>query len=103
MSRTNLNSECDDLEVLINDLIIGKETCETEDFNFTQEDAIEYLQSYLQELKEINNQIQKQGNTSELLKSVYNKYTEFWLFGVKFSVNGLPRIIGGLMHYPNSV
>ena len=85
MSRTNLNSECDDLEVLINDLIIGKETCETEDLNFTQEDAIEYL------------------NTSELLKSVYNKYTELWLFGVKFSVNGLPRIIGGLMHYPNSV
>ena len=80
MKKTNLNSECKDLEFIIENLLTGKESCETEDSQYTPEDAIDYLQGFLQELNELNTQIIEQGNTPELLDCVFKKYTELWLF-----------------------
>jgi len=69
-----------DLEFIIENLLTGKESCETEDSQYTPEDGIDYLQGFLQELNELNTQIIGQGNTPELLDCVFNKYTELWLF-----------------------
>ena len=69
-----------DLEFIIENLLTGKESCETEDSQYTPEDGIDYLQGFLQELNELNTQIIEQGNTPELLDCVFNKYTELWLF-----------------------
>ena len=80
MKKTNLNSECKDLEFIIENLLTGKESCETEDSQYSPEDAIDYLQGFLQELNELNTQIIEQGNTPELLDCVFKKYTELWLF-----------------------
>ena len=100
MKKTNLNSECKDLEFIIENLLTGKESCETEDSQYTPEDGIDYLQGFLQELNELNTQIIEQGNTPELLDCVFNKYTELWLFQLHFTINSLPRVIMGLWRYP---
>ena len=68
------------MEFIIENLLTGKESCETEDSQYTPEDAIDYLQGFLQELNELNTQIIEQGNTPELLDCVFKKYTELWLF-----------------------
>ena len=100
MKKTNLNSECKDLEFIIENLLTGKESCETEDSQYTPEDAIDFLQGFLQELNELNTQIIEQGNTPELLDCVFKKYTELWLFHLDFTIDHLPRVIMGLWRYP---
>lgn len=102
MKRTNLNSECKELELIIDSLAAGSEICEIGDTRYTLDDVLEYLRGYLQELRDLNDRIIEQGNTEELLKEVYNKYTELWLFQVSFTVQSLPRVIGGLRRYPIS-
>ena len=96
-----MSEECKDLEQIINNLAIGKEAYEIEDERYTLEEAVDYLRDYLQELKELDAQIVESGNTPELLKKVYEKYTELWLFQLYFRVDSLPRVIGPLMHYAN--
>ena len=101
IEQVGLSEECKDLEQIINNLAIGKETYEIEDERYTLENAVDYLQDFLQELKELDAQIVVNGNTPELLKKVYEKYTELWLFQLCFRVDSLPRVIGPLMHYAN--
>ena len=64
--------------------------------------AIEYLRGFHQELKELDSLIAEQGNTPELLEKVHEKYTALWLFQLSFKVDSLPRVIGGLLCYPDS-
>lgn len=92
-----LSRECEDLELIIDNLATGKETGES---RYSLEEALDYLRQYLQELKAIDAQIMEHGNTPELLKKVHDKYTELWLFQVYFRVDSLPRVIGGLWQYP---
>ncbi len=101
MSQIGLHRECDDLERIIEDLAMGKETCEIEDSRYTFEDVLNYLRGYLQELKDLDARLLKQGNTPELLKEVHDKYSELWLFQVSFTVDSLPRVIGRLWRYPD--
>ena len=101
IEQVGLSEECKDLEQIINNLAIGKEAYEIEDERYTLEEAVDYLRDYLQELKELDAQIVESGNTPELLKKVYEKYTELWLFQLYFRVDSLPRVIGPLMHYAN--
>ena len=101
MEKVGLSEECKDLEQIINNLAIGKETYEIEDDRYSLEEVIEFLRDYLQELKELDAQIVEQGNTPELLKKVYDKYTELWLLQLYCRVDSLPRVIGPLMHYAN--
>ena len=101
IEQVGLSEECKDLELIINNLVIGKETYEIEDDRCSFEEAIDYLRDYLQELKDLDAKSVKKGNTPELLKKVYEKYTELWLFQVYFRVESLPRVIGALMHYAN--
>lgn len=103
MKKTDLSSECKDLESIIDNLTMGKESYEIEDTRYNLEEGIEFLKGFLQELKDLNNQIIEQGNTPELLKIVYEKYTELWLFQLYIHVDRLPSVIGGLMWYPNDV
>ena len=100
MMKTNLNNECKNLELIIEDLATGKETCDISDDQYSVDDVLEYLRGYLQELEDLNRQITKHGNTSELLKKVHDKYSELWLFQLRFTVDSLPRGIGGLLRYP---
>ena len=102
MSQIGLNRECMNLERIIEDLATGKEKCADDDPQYSLNEALDYLREYLQELKELNNQILEQGNTPELLKKVHDKYTELWLFGVYYPVNSLPLVVGPLLHYPDS-
>ena len=99
--KTNLNNECKNLELIIEDLATGKETCDISDDQYSVDDVLEYLRGYLQELEDLNRQITKHGNTSELLKKVHDKYTELWLFQVLCCVDSLPSVIGGLLSYPD--
>ena len=101
IEQVGLSEECKELELIINNLTLGKETCEIEDDRYSLEEAIDYLRDYLQELKDLDAQIVEKGNAPELLKKVYEKYTELWLFQVYFRVESLPRVIGPLMHYAN--
>ena len=103
MKKTDLNTECKDLEFIIDNLVMGKESYEIEDTRYNLEEGIEFLRGFLQELKGLNNQIIEQGNTPELLKKIYEKYTELWLFQLYIHVDSLPVVIGGLMRYPNYV
>lgn len=68
MNRLNLNKICEDLELIIKGLTTGKESYREEGTRYSLEEALDYLQEYLQGLKNLNNQIVKQGNTPELLK-----------------------------------
>ena len=101
MNRTGLSDECKDLELIIEDLTTGKETCEIEDTHYSLEDTIDYLRHFLQELNNLNNQIVEHGNTPELLEQVHEKYSELWAFQLSFTVDSLSRVIGGLWQYPN--
>ena len=80
MKKTNLNSECKDLEFIIENLLTGKESCETEDSQYTPEEAIDYLQGFLQELNELNTQSIEQGNTPELLDCVLKNIPSYGCF-----------------------
>ena len=99
-NQTNLSNECNELELIIEGLSAGKETYRKEDTQYSLEEALDYLREYIQELKELNTEIVEQGNTPELLKKVYEKYTELYLFQLYFPVDSLPRVIGPLWHYP---
>ena len=101
MIQTDLSRECKDLALIIDDLATGKEICDIRDTRFSLDEAIEYLRGFLQELKELDSQIVEQGNTPELLKEVHEKYTALWLFQLSFKVDSLPRVIGGLLRYPD--
>ncbi len=100
--KTDLTRECSDLELIINNLATGNETCDIRDDHHSLDAAIGYLRDFLQELKELNDQIIGQGNTPALLKTVHDKYTELWLFQLSFYVSSLSRVIGALWQYPNS-
>lgn len=102
MNQTGLTRECSNLQVIIDDLSSGKETCEIGDTRYTLDDAIDYLRGFLQELIALDAEIAKQGNTPAMLEEVHKKYTELWLFQLSFTVASLPRVIRGLLYYPNS-
>ena len=53
--KTNLNVECKNLATIIDNLATGKETCEISNDNFTLKDVIDYLNGFLDELKNLNN------------------------------------------------
>lgn len=99
--KTDLNDECRNLEIIIDNLLTGKEMCEISNEQFSLNDIIDYLRGFLEELKSLNNKIIDCGNTQELLKEVYNKYSELWLFQLSFTIDSLPLVIGGLWRYPN--
>ena len=101
MIRSNLDNECNDLALIIDNLAAGKEECEIGDTRYTLDDVLDYLRGYIHELRDLNDRIIEHGNTPELLKEVHDKYTELWLFQVSFTVSSLPRVIGGLLNYPN--
>ena len=103
MGRININSDCENLKAIIDDLKQGKETCRIEDEErFTLGDVFIYLRGFLEELNDLNDRLIKSGNTPELLKEVHDKYTELWLFQLSFYVESLPKVIGGLMYYPRT-
>lgn len=94
MNRTDLCFECRELAHIIDNLATGKESCEIGDTRYSLDDVLDYLRGYLQELKDLNERLVEQGSTPEL-------YTELWLFQVSFTVQSLPRVISGLLYYPN--
>ena len=102
MERAGLSSECKNLELIINNLVTGKETCRIEDSGHSLDEVIEYLCDYLKELEELDNQISKYGNTKEMLDKVREKYNELWLFQLSFYIDSLPSVIGGLWSYPET-
>ena len=101
MAKTNLFNECNDLEQIIHNLKTGKEACCIVDKRHSLDDVIEYLQGFLDELKDLNDEIHEKGNTSEMLKKVHDKYSELWLFQVDYYIDSLPKVIGGLWRYPD--
>lgn len=101
MVRRDLISECNNLEQTIDNLMNGKEVCRINDKQHSLYEVIEFLQDYLQELKDLNGELLAQGNTPELLEKVHDKYTELWLFQASYTINSLPVVIGGLMKYPD--
>lgn len=100
--RTDLNRECRGLELIIDNLEKGKESCRFDDSSHSLEVIIDYLRGYLQELKELNRQIMVQGNAPELLQSVYDKYSELWCFQIDHYIDSLPSVIDGLWRYPKN-
>lgn len=101
MERIGLSTECDYLELIIQNLELGTETCDIDDGRYTLADVIVYLRGYLQELNALDAKIVKSGNTPELLEEVYDKYSELWVFQLSFYIPSLPNVIGGLRRYPN--
>ena len=101
MKQNDLSKECNDLQLIIENLEQGKEEYEIDDDRFSLKEGIDYLRDYLQELKALNHQIIEEGNTPENMKKVYDEYTELWLFQLKIRVDSLPRVIGRLWRYPN--
>jgi len=101
MGRIGLSNECQTLELIISNLETGKDTCEIGDTRYSLKDAIDYLRDYLQELRDLDSEIVRIGNTPEMLEAVYRKYTELWLFQLSFYVSSLPLVIGGLQNYAN--
>lgn len=79
MERADLNSECQNLKTIIDNLMMGKETYEIWNPEWSPEIAIGFLKDYLVELTSLNDQIAKEGNTKELLKEVYDMYSKLWL------------------------
>lgn len=102
MAKSNLNEECKNLELIIDNLENGKEDYDKEEAEYSLEEAVEYLRDFLQQLNGLNEQLKEQGNTEELLKKVHEKYTELWLFQLYFPIHNLPVVIGGLLYYPNN-
>ena len=72
--KTNLNDECKNLKIIIDNLQTGKETCKILNEQFSLNDVIDYLCGFEKELESLNSKIIACGNTQELLKEVYNKY-----------------------------
>jgi hypothetical protein len=103
MERTDLNSECQNLKNIIDNLMMGKEIYEIWNPDWSPEIAIDYLQEYLEKLTALNAQITKEGNTKELLEKVYDMYSELWLFQASFYMNSLVPVVRGLWQYPNMV
>ena len=101
MARSDLNTECRDLELIIDGLVTGKEKYHEEETQYSLDEALDYLRGFLQEVNDLNDQIIKNGNTTELLEEVHKKYTELWLFQLYFYVDSLPRVVGGLWRYPS--
>ena len=102
MEKVGLSEEIKKLELIIDDLAAGREECEISDQKNTLEDALEFLRDYLQELKDLDQQIAENGNTPEMLKKVHDKYSELWVFQLMCTVQSLPRVIGPLMSYPKA-
>ena len=100
--KTNLNVECKNLATIIDNLATGKEICEISNDNFKLKDVIDYLNGFLDELKNLNNRIIDSGNTPELLKEVHDKYNELWMFQVEFYIDSLPCVVGALWRYPDA-
>ena len=100
MEKVGLGEEIKNLELIIDDLVAGREEFEISDPQNTPEDALEFLRDYLQELKDLDQQIAENGNTPEMLKAVHNKYSELWIFQLMCTVQSLPRVIGPRMSYP---
>ena len=100
MEKVGLSEEIKNLELIIDDLAAGREECEISDPQNTLEDALEFLRDYLQELKDLDQQIAENENTPEMLKAVHDKYSELWVFQLMCTVQSLPRVIGPLMRYP---
>lgn len=71
MEKVGLSEEIKNLELIIDDLAAGREECEISDPQNTLEDALEFLRDYLQELKDLDQQIAENGNTPEMLKAVH--------------------------------
>ena len=101
MKEPGLGNICRNLELIIDNLMAGTETYETEDDRYSFEDIIGYLHGFLEELKDLNKRISDNGNTPQLLEEVHMKYTELWLFQVNFTIDSLPLVIGALMRYPD--
>lgn len=100
MERIGLSEECKDLALIIENLKTGKENCDIGDPQYALADVIDYLQGYLQELIALDARIVECGNTPDLLKEVYKKYSELWVFQLSFYIASLPSIIGRLWRYP---
>lgn len=99
--KLNLNDECKNLAIIIDNLATGKEQCEISNNDFTLKDVIDYLCGFLDELENLNNRIIHDGNTQELLKEVHDKYQELWMFQALYFVDSLANVIGALWRYPN--
>ena len=99
--KMNLDDECKNLAIIIDDLVMGKEKYVISSKNFTLKDVIDYLYCFLNELKNLNNRIIDTGNTPELLKEVHDKYNELWMFQIECYIDSLPIVIGALWRYPN--
>ena len=102
MEKVGLSEEIKNLELIIDDLAAGREECEISDPQNTLEDALEFLRDYLQELKDLDQQIAENGNTPEMLKAVHDKYSELWVFALSFTIKSLPGVIDGLRRYPGT-
>lgn len=100
--KTNLNDECKNLKIIIENLRTGKEKCKILSEQFSLSDAIDYLCEFEKELENLNSKIIASGNTQELLKEVYNKYSELWLFQLYYTIDSLVIVIGALWRYPNA-
>lgn len=100
--KTNLNDECKNLKIIIDNLRIGKETCKILSEQFSLSDVIDYLCRFEKELESLNSKIITCGNTQDLLKEVYNKYSELWLFQLNYMIDSLVIVIGALWRYPNA-
>ena len=100
--KTNLNDECKNLKIIIDNLRTGKETCKILNEQFSLNDVIDYLCGFEKELESLNSKIIACGNTRELLKEVYNKYSELWLFQLNYTIDSLADVIGALWRYPNA-
>ena len=99
--KMNLDNECKNLAIIIDELVMGKEKFVISSKNFTLKDVIDYLYCFLDELKNLNNRIIDTGNTPELLKEVHDKYNELWMFQLEYYIDSLPIVIGALWRYPN--
>lgn len=99
--KTNLNDECKNLKTIIENLQTGKDKCEIYNEQFSLNDVIDYLCGFEKELESLNSKIIACGNTQELLKEVYNKYSELWLFQLNYTIDSLAIVIGALWRYPN--
>lgn len=100
--KTNLNDECKNLKIIIDDLRAGNETCEILSKKFSLGDVIDYLCEFEKELENLNSKIISCGNTPELLKEVKDKYSELWLFQLDYTIDSLVIVIGALWRYPDA-
>lgn len=98
MDQIGLSEICNTITVITDRLVSGEETCIIRD-EHSLEDLIEFLRSFVVELKALDLHIAKEGNTPELIEEVYSKHTELWLFQLAYYIKSLPEAIGALMSY----